>query len=395
MVKKMKIDIFPSKVQGEIRPPASKSFLHRAIISACLACGHSRINNIVLSDDVLATVNAFKTLGVNIEVNKDSFDIYSKGFDGFTRNVDIDCNESGSTIRFLIPILSNTNFAYFKGKSSLISRPFNIYETIFKDRDLIFKKTSNTITTKGGLSPGNYIVPGDISSQFISGLLFVLPLLDGDSTIKITKNFESRRYVEMTVNILKSFGVKVRYSDRTFYIPGNQKYLPNTVNSEIDYSQMAFFAVLGIVNNDIKITDINYDSLQPDIKIIDIILNSQLCLIDKITGNDFKNIRYVFRKYENNIKAMKINEDIIDIIRSMGGNIKTDNKSITFCKSQTSGIEIDVSQCPDIAPILGVLGAVSNGVTNIVNAKRLTMKESNRLLSTFNQRPFPSMMMAM
>lgn len=337
----MKVDVYPSKVSGSITPPPSKSFLHRAIISASLAKGHSTINNIILSDDVLATVNAFKSLGVQIDINNNSFDITSNGYGSFNKNIEVDCNESGSTIRFLIPILSNNNFAYFKGKTSLINRPFNVYEDIFKKQGLVFYKSGNSIITKGQLSPGKYIVPGDISSQFISGLLFVLPLLNGDSTIEIVGDFESKQYVDMTVNILKRFGVNITKNKNIFYIKKNQKYVSTSIDAEIDYSQMAFFAVLGTINNDIKIMGLNDDSMQPDRK-------------------------------------------IIDIINLMGGKIKKDHNSLNIYKSKTYGITIDVSQSPDIAPILGILASSSLGTTNLINAKRLIIKESNRLLSIYN-----------
>jgi len=337
----MKVEVFPSKVSGSIQPPASKSFLHRAIICACLAKGHSTINNIILSDDVMATVQAFRSMGVSITVNDNSFDIYSDGFESFSSSVDIDCNESGSTIRFLIPILSNDDFAYFKGKSSLISRPFDIYESLYTSKGLVFEKDNTKITTKGRITSGNYEVRGDVSSQFISGLLFVLPMLEGDSTIKIVGNFESEQYVNMTVDLLKRFNVNVRKIDKTFFIKNSQKYRSTTINAETDYSQMAFYAVLGIVNNTIEINGINEDSLQPD-------------------------------------------KQILDIITNMGGKIEKNNNSVKIHKSETTGMQIDVSQCPDIAPILGVLGSVSKGVTKIVNARRLVMKESNRLLSTYN-----------
>lgn len=336
----MKVDIYPSTVSGSIQPPASKSFLHRSIISACLARGHSTINNIILSEDVMATVQAFRDVGVSIEINGDSFDVYSEGIESFSEQVVVNCNESGTTMRFLIPILSNTNFAYFKGKSSLMNRPYDVYESIYKKLGLVFIKESDKIITKGNIISGDYEVRGDISSQFISGLLFVLPLLKGDSTIKIIGNFESKQYVDMTVDILRRFGVNVRKINQTFFIEGNQKYRPIIINAETDYSQMAFFAVLGIVNNNLEITGINYDSFQPDLR-------------------------------------------ILDIIDEMDGEIVKTKNAVLIRKSKILGKQIDVSQCPDIAPILGVLGSVASGVTKITNAKRLVMKESNRLLSTF------------
>ncbi len=337
----MKVEVYPSKVSGSITPPPSKSFLHRAIISASLAKGHSTINNIILSNDVLATINALRSVGVQININNNSLDIISNGYESFNNKIEVDCNESGSTIRFLIPILSNNDFAYFKGKTSLINRPFSVYEDIFEKQGLVFYKNDNIIVTKGRLSPGKYVVSGDISSQFISGLLFVLPLLNGDSTIEIEGDFESKQYVDMTVNILKRFGVNIAKNKNIFYIKKNQKYISTSINAEIDYSQMAFFAVLGTINNDIKIRGLNNNTLQPDRK-------------------------------------------ILDIINLMGGNVTQTDNLLNIYKSQTYGNTIDISQSPDIAPILGVLAASSVGTTNIINAKRLIIKESNRLLSIYN-----------
>lgn len=336
----MKIKLYPSVVSGAITPPPSKSFLHRSIISACLAEGVSQINNVIYSKDIEATLNAFESLGVKIQRDSNKIQIDSLGYHSFLDNVNVNCNESGSTLRFIIPILSNSKYAYFKGKSSLINRPMDIYEDLFHSQGLEFKKSDNSIITKGRISSGNFEVPGNISSQFISGLLFILPLLKGDSTIKITSNFESSSYVDMTVSILSNFGINIEIFDNVFFIKGNQKYVPTNVYVESDFSQLAFYAVLGIVNNDLKINNINFNSLQPDRK-------------------------------------------ILDFIEKMGGRITKSYDSAHIHKSNTFGITIDVSQCPDIGPILGVLAAHSKGTTDIINAKRLIIKESNRLLSTF------------
>ncbi len=336
----MRVKVYPSVVSGSITPPASKSLLHRSIICACMAKGESTIKNVIYSKDVEATLRAFESLGVKVIRDRNQIIIISDGYDSFTEDVSIDCNESGSTIRFLIPVLSNNKNAYFKGKSSLISRPMNIYEDIFNHQGLLFKRHTDYIETKGRISSGYYQIPGDISSQFISGLLFILPVLDGDSIIEITGNFESSSYVDMTVKILNEFGIKVEKIGPKFFVQGNQKYQNSSVKVESDYSQLAFFAVLGIVNNDIEIRNISSDSLQPD-------------------------------------------KQILAIIEQMGGLIEQLDDSLYIHRSQTTGITIDLSQCPDIGPILGVLAACSNGTTNIINAKRLVIKESNRLLSTY------------
>lgn len=336
----MIVEVYKSIVSGTITPPPSKSYLHRSIICAALSKGTSTINNVVYSSDIKASLSAFENVGVEVKRFDNSIEITSKGMSHLQQEKCINCNESGSTIRFLIPIMSNSYKTYFTGKSSLMNRPFTIYEDIFKSQDLLFLQGDEKIVTQGGLSPGHYKVPGNVSSQFISGLLFTLPTLSGDSTIEIVGTLESSKYVNITVEILQSFGVIVDFLENKFYIKGNQEYIPTTINIEIDYSQAAFYAVLGMINNNIQIQGLNLKSLQPDI-------------------------------------------NIINIIKSMKGNIKYTSNTVEFCKSNTEGTQIDVSQCPDIAPILGLLAACSFGETNIINAKRLVIKESNRLLSTY------------
>jgi len=336
----MMIDIYPSVVSGSIAPPPSKSVLHRAIISACMAKGVSTITNVIYSDDVTATINAFRSLGVTITTSDKQLIIDSSACRIGASEIVVDCNESGSTIRFLIPLLSNVNYTLFKGNSSLINRPMDVYCELFTNQDLVFEKGPDYIRTKGALRPGNYNIRGDISSQFISGLLFVLPTLDGESTIVVQGNFESSEYVDLTVDVLKAFGIDITRNGNVFSISGNQSYKCTDYIVESDYSQMAFFAVLGIVNNSLSINNMNTKSKQPDRRILEV------------------------------IKAMK-------------GVISNVGDLIVITKSKTSGTIVDVSQCPDIAPIIGLLGACSSGVTKIINAKRLILKESNRLLSTY------------
>lgn len=336
----MVVEVYPSKVSGCIKPPASKSYLHRSIICAALSEGTSIIKNVVYSDDINVSLSAFENLGVIINRTENSVEIISKGLVHLQQEKEVFCNESGSTIRFLIPLFSNSYNTYFTGKSGLMNRPFTVYEDIFKSQNLYFDQNNNKITTKGQLSPGKYIVPGNISSQFISGLLFVLPTLNGNSTIEILGNLESSKYVSITVEILKKFGIIVDFSEKKINVPGNQTYHSTTINTEIDYSQAAFFAVLGMINNNIQVSGLNPKSLQPD-------------------------------------------RNIVKIIKNMGGDVKLSKNNYFFNRSDTQGTEIDVSQCPDIAPVLGLLAACSKGETNIINAKRLTLKESNRLLTTY------------
>lgn len=337
----MKVEIFPSKVFGEITPPSSKSFLHRAIISASLAKGTSIIENVNYSDDVLATIGAFESLGVEFIKSEKTLIVNSPGKTMLDGEHEVNCNESGSTIRFLIPILSNDSNTYFKGKSTLLNRPMTIYEDIYNRQNLYYKKEEDFILTRGKIRPDNFQISGNISSQFISGLLFILPVLDSDSSIEILGDFESSDYVDLTISILEKFSVYVERKENHFFIKGNQTYYPTKIFAETDFSQMAFFAVLGTINNDIKVNGINFNSLQPD-------------------------------------------KRIISFIEFMGGKIIKDQNSAIFMHSNLRGDIIDISQSPDIGPILSVLAAKSNGKTSIVNAKRLVIKESNRLLSTYS-----------
>jgi len=336
----MIVDIYPSKVSGTITPPPSKSILHRSIISSCMSRGLCKIHNVVYSDDIIATIAAFESLGVIITKEENALIIDARTWSIDDREIVVDCNESGSTIRFLIPLLSNINYDVFKGKSILIKRPMDIYFDMFKKQDLFFEKGTDFIKTKGALSPGNYLVQGDVSSQFISGLMFLLPTLSGDSSIQIIGDLESSEYVDITIDVLRAYNINIYKNGNIFSIKGNQHYKPTDYYVESDYSQLAFFAVLGIVNNNLVISNINPHSLQPDRR-------------------------------------------IFDVIASMKGVFQFNETSIKVVKSKTHKATIDVSQCPDIAPIIGLLAACSEGETKIINAKRLTLKESNRLLSTY------------
>lgn len=335
----MKVKVYPGFASGQISVPPSKSLLHRAIISACLAKGKSVVKNIVLSEDIKATIEAFKRLGIKIQKEENSLIIYGKGDLSFVGDETINCNESGSTIRFIIPIFTNSKGIKITGKSSLLKRPLSIYEELFKKNNLTFERKTSNIFLKGELPHGVFEVAGNVSSQFISGLMFALPLKTNDSIIKIIGNLESKRYVDMTIFVLSKFGIEITQYEDSYYIKGNQKYKNTNYIVESDFSQLAFFAVAGTINGEIKINNVNLDSLQPD-------------------------------------------KEIINIIRKMEGKIHKDKGSLIFSKTQTIGIDIDVSQSPDIAPILSILGGLSLGQTNILNAKRLRIKETDRLKAT-------------
>lgn len=338
-MKNLKIE--PCNLNGKIEIPPSKSMSHRAVICASLSEDKTKIQNVIFSKDIIATCEAMKSLGANIDCIKEKKEIYIKGRNKLQliNNV-IDCNESGSTIRFLIPIaLTQNNKVTFKGKGKLVERPLDVYYKIFEEKGIEYKNSKGKLPleVKGPLTAGTFKVRGDVSSQFITGLLFSLPLLDKDSKIIITTTLESKGYVDLTLEMLNRFNIKIENKDyKEFYIKGNQKYSSKDYKVEGDFSQAAFFLVAGLFGGDLTCSNIHKDSLQGD-------------------------------------KA------ILKIIKDMGGDIDIEKDKVKVFKSQTKGTEIDVSQCPDLVPVLSVLGALSKGKTKIVNAKRLRIKECDRL----------------
>lgn len=336
----MKVKIYPSDVSGSIKIPPSKSMSHRAIICASLAKGRSKITNIAFSEDVLTTIEGMKNLGAKIDCYDDFVIV-----DGIYNlenpvNNQIDCNESGSTLRFFVPIFSLTNQEItFWGKNRLLIRPQEIYREIFTSRNLEFSQDTEKLIIKGSLKPDIYTLNGDVSSQFISGLLFALPLLSGDSEIHIKEPYESRSYVDLTLQMLNEFGIDIKYTDNnTLFIKGNQSYLAHNHEVEGDFSQFGFFGCLGAINNTLNCIGLNHNSLQGDKEMVDILKNAGV-KIEEITGG-----------YQ-------------------------------IFKSTINPLKIDLANCPDLGPILSVLCANSTGDCEIFNASRLRIKESDRILA--------------
>ena len=343
----MKVKIKPKKLGGTIPIPPSKSYSHRAIIAAALATSNkdkevSRIDNLKYSVDITTTTEIMENWGANIEIGED-FEII-KGNSGIVNPKDeyTQCNESGSTIRFLIPIgLSNNNKIVFDGKGKLVERPLDSYYKIFDEQGIKYSNNNGwlPLNVDGQLKPGKYEIEGNISSQYITGLLYALPLLNGDSELRINKTLESKGYIDLTLEILEMSGIKVENNNyKSFFIKGNQKYNPFDYVIEGDYSQVAFWIVAGILGSEIKCLHVKKESLQGD-------------------------------------------REIIEIVQRMGANVEIFDDYIIVKPSQTYGTVIDISQCPDIGPILTVLAALSKGETKIINAERLRIKESDRITS--------------
>lgn len=339
------IIINPSPLIGTIKIPPSKSISHRAIICAALSKGNSKIYNIQFSDDILATIKALELLGATFIKKREYLQIsgiFSQNNNTNKQNkIIIDCNESGSTLRFLIPIsLIFNNTTTFVGKGNLGSRPLSIFYEIFDSQNLQYTYIQNSLnlTVTGPLQPGHFKVKGNISSQFITGLLFALPLLNGNSTITITTKLESQSYIDLTLNILNDFGIKILNKNyKEFVIKGNQTYNPYDYTIEGDYSSGAFFLSAMAMGHNINISNLKINSYQGD-------------------------------------------KEAIDILKKMGLTTTVKNNLInTQTLKKLQATTVNASNCPDVIPAISAVASISKGTTYIVNAARLRIKECDRL----------------
>ena len=341
------VKIFPTKLQGTVVAPSSKSMGHREIICAGLAAGTSIIDNISMSKDIEATMRCLKAINVAVDeipsmiAGRKALQISGTGHPMAAAD-SVDCGESGSTLRFFLPLGANLNCPLtFIGHGKLVSRPLQAYYDIFDEKFIqYFNDNGNLpVTVNGRLTPGTYKLPGDVSSQFVSGLLFALPLLNGDSVIEITSPLESSAYVDMTINCLAKFGIKVENeggAHRRYLVPGKQRYQALDSQVEGDWSQAAFWTVGGSLGKGITCQGVNVKSLQGD-------------------------------------------QAVVDIMERMGAAISQTENSVTVNGGATKATLIDAANCPDIIPVLTVLAAVSEGTTKIINAGRLRIKECDRV----------------
>ncbi len=262
----MKIKIEKSTPSGIVCAPPSKSMAHRLLICAALAKGESTVCGVSDCDDVKATLDCLTSLGVPYEVDGDNVTVHGIDMRNAVPRRELDCRESGSTLRFFIPIcLACGKSTVMRGAPSLMRRPMDVYSSLAEEGKYDFAQDGNGIFLKGPLRAGNYKVAGGVSSQFISGLLFALPLAESDSTINIIPPVVSRPYINMTVSALAEFGVSVEWrDDHTLFVRGGQSYRPCRATVEGDYSGAAFFAALQRLGGDIEIRGLRKDSLQAD-----------------------------------------------------------------------------------------------------------------------------------
>ncbi len=313
------IRIEKTEYRGTVTAPPSKSESHRLLISAGLAEGRSVIHNIAYSEDILATIDCLRALGA--EVTREGDTVTVIGADPKKRkNALFPCRESGSTLRFFIPLaLLSEEEASFSGSKTLLSRPLGVYNDIALGQGLVFDQDDNGITVAGAVSGGYFKVPGDISSQFISGLMFALPLAEGYSVIELIPPVASRPYIEMTANALSKFGIRTELTeDDRVIIPGAQKYSPAELTVEGDWSNAAFFLAMEQLGHEVYVEGLERDTLQGD-----------------------------------------------SVIKRLLPRLARTRPTI------------DIDGCPDLAPIIMAASAALNGC-ELIGTDRLKIKESDR-----------------
>ena len=329
--------VSPSLFSGEVTLPPSKSDVHRAILCASLSKGKSVISPVDLSQDISATIDCARALGAEITLQGNT--AYIDGTNLFCdKTAVLDCRESGSTLRFFIPVAGvggvNTTFI---GKGRLPQRPIGIYLDCLPKAGVQCKTEGGLpLEISGQLQSGEFTVPGNVSSQFITGLLLALPLTGNDSKIILSSALESVGYINMTIRTMAQFGVIVEKTDYGYFIQGGQQYKPCNYICEGDWSQAAFFMAAGALGGEVTLKGLRTDSIQGD-------------------------------------------KECLEIYKRFGANVTESPEGITIKKANLKGIDIDATQIPDLVPILAVTAAFAQGTTNIYGAERLRIKESDRL----------------
>ena len=261
----MNVKIRKGKAEGSVAAPPSKSMAHRLLICAGLSRGKSVIRGVEPSQDVLATLDCLRAIGAECETDGDTVTVKGTDFSHKEERM-LQCRESGSTLRFFIPLcMLFDGMSRLCGTPALMARPLDVYKNICRTMKLPYKQGADFVEVGGRLQAGNFKIPGNISSQFISGLLFALPLLLGDSFITIAPPIESRSYIELTLGALRTFGISAYWkNERTIFVAGGQEYKCTDVSVEADYSNAAFFEVLNHLSSKVTVTGLDPESSQGD-----------------------------------------------------------------------------------------------------------------------------------
>jgi 3-phosphoshikimate 1-carboxyvinyltransferase len=310
----------PSKLSGIVNAIPSKSFAHRALICNFLGGNKGKIQGLYPSVDINATKNCIDAMTSDEKVKI------------------LDCEESGSTLRFLLSVAGAVGGEFvFLGKGKLMERPIEELSSVLSNHGVSIEKTDK-IFLKGKLTSGKYAIRGDISSQYITGLLMALPILDGDSEIVLTTPLASTPYVDITLSVLNEYGVKIEKTENGFFIKGNQKYLSIDYTVEGDWSNAGYFLVASAINGDVKVGGLNEKSVQGD-------------------------------------------KEILSVIEKAGLKVEYDGDYYFVKKGEIKPFKFSAKECPDIVPATAVLGAFANGISEITDIARLKIKESDRVKS--------------
>ena len=313
-------EIYKSKAKGEITARSSKSYMHRALIGASLSDGETLIENIAESEDITATIDCLKQFGARFEFIGNTVKVQGVSPDKKQNSLSLFANESGSTLRFLIPVsLLYCDNVEFTGSKRLLERPQTVYEELFPGKNCFIKKNEDSIAVGGSLTGGVFECRGDVSSQFLTGLLFTLPLLSEDSVIRLTTSLQSSPYIDLTIEILKEFGVAVeRPNEREIIIKGNQQFKPTKLYCEGDWSNAAFLDAFNLIGGNVVLKGLKETSTQGD---------------------------KIYKKYFEELK-------------------------------QGTPV-LDITDCPDLAPVLMTMASLLNGAV-LKGTSRLKIKESDR-----------------
>ena len=334
----MKVTLNGNGISGKVRAIPSKSDVHRALICAALADRESRVNFSATSEDINATISCLNSLGAKISVDSLGASVTPIG-KNLNKNATLDCGESGSTIRFMIPVAAALGAdSSFTGRGRLAQRPLEPLVSVMTKNGCVFDGLGDfPLSVKGQLKSAAFEIEGNVSSQFITGLLFALPLIGGGE-VKIIPPVESKKYIDMTVRAMNEYGINVSVDGTSYRVDSSSRY---TVQNEIysadgDWSNAAFFLSAAAINGKVTYNGIFKNSLQGD-------------------------------------------KEIVNLLSRFGAEVKWADDGVYVKSAELHGLDIDASQIPDLVPILSVVAAFAKGKTHIYNASRLRIKESDRL----------------
>ena len=341
----MDITLTPAKkCINKIEAISSKSYVHRLLIAAALSDKISVVKTNILSEDMKATIDCLNAMGADIKVEDKN--IYVNPIAGILsgkkcEKAHLNPNESGSTARFLLPVASVLCKQFtMEGHGKLPQRPLGPVCQCMRANGAEISSDFIPLEVSGELRPGTYELPGNISSQYITGLMYALPVLKGDSDIMLTTELESKAYIDITLDVLNMFGIRVVPAENGYHIPGNQKYIaPDKMQAQGDWSNAAFFLCMGAIAGEITVTEIDATSPQGD-------------------------------------------KEILNILKKFGAEVTIEETSVTVKKKELKAIRAEVSEIPDLVPVMCVVAALAEGTTVFENAGRLRIKESDRIETT-------------